>query len=69
MEMVGQKHISQHRKRVELPDVIQNFAQQADILWITKNGFAVLDNLCDENRRARDIITAKVHARIIRRHT
>ena len=50
VEMLRKKDISQHRERMKLLDVMQNFAQEAHILGITKNGFAVLYNLCNKNR-------------------
>jgi len=65
VEMVKQKNVSQHYEWMNLLYIVENFAQQTHILRVTKNRFAILHNLSDKNRRARDIITAKVHKQII----
>ena len=65
VEMVEQENVSQHSKGMQFFDVTKNFAQQVHIPWVTENGSSVLHDLRDKNRRARNIITAKVHGQII----
>lgn len=45
-----------------------NLAEQIHALWITEDGFAIMNDLCDKDRRAGNIITTKTHLQIIQGH-
>ena len=62
VEMIEKKNIPQHNEGMQHFDVTKNFTEQVHILRVTKNRFAILNNLRNKNCRARDIITAKIHA-------
>ncbi len=65
MKMVGEKDISQHGKGMQFFYISKNFAQQVHIPEVSENRLTILYDLCNKNRRAGDIITTKIHIKII----
>jgi hypothetical protein len=65
MEMLQEKYVSQHCKRMNFADLTKDSTQQIHVPGITKNMFAILDHLRYKHRRTRNIITMKIHRQII----